>query len=96
MVQIPNKTAAEIVDIDEKTWFTRYPIPQKNVFDRGTKFMAEFSKMFQDDYGLKRKPIRTRNNQSSAIIKQIHQKLEISSANLTFPTSLTTIHGLEF
>ena len=40
MAQITNKTAADIVDITEKTWFTRYPLPQQIVFDRGTKFMA--------------------------------------------------------
>ena len=40
MAQIPNKTAAEIADITEKTWFTRYPLPQRIVFDHGTEFMA--------------------------------------------------------
>ena len=44
MAQISNKTAAEIADIIEKTWFTPYPLPQLIVFDRGTKFMAEFKK----------------------------------------------------
>ena len=42
MAQIPNKTTAEIAGITEKTWFTRYPLPQLIVFDRGTEFMAEF------------------------------------------------------
>ena len=36
MAKIPNKTAVEIVDITEKTWFTRYPLPhilaEKNAF----------------------------------------------------------------
>ena len=68
MAQIPNKTAAEVADVVEKTWFTRYPLPQKIVFDRGTKLMAEFSKMFQNNYGLIRTPITTRNPQSNAII----------------------------
>ena len=75
MEQIPNKTAAEIVDITEKTWFTRYPLPQRIVFDRGTEFMDEFSKMCHNDYGLKRKPITTRNPQSNAIIECIHQTI---------------------
>ena len=75
MAQIPNKTAAEIAYITEKTWFTRYPLPQRIVFDRGTKFVAEFSKMCQNDYGLKRKPITNRNPQSNAIIEQIHQNI---------------------
>ena len=70
MAQITNKTAAEIADIayiDKKTWFTCYPLPQRIVFDRGTEFIAEFSKMCQNDYGLKSKPIKTRNPQSNDI-----------------------------
>ena len=65
MAQIPNKTVAEIADITEKTWFTRYPLPQRIVFDRGTEFIAESYKICQNKYGLKRKPITTRNHQSN-------------------------------
>ena len=75
MAQIPNKTDAEIADITKKTWFTRYPLPQRILFDRSTEFMAEFSKMCHNDYGLKRKPITTRNPQSNAIIERIHQTI---------------------
>ena len=45
------------------------------MFDHGTKFMAEFSKMCHNDYGLKNKPITTRNPQSNSIIKRIHQTI---------------------
>ena len=76
MAQIPNKTAAEIADITEKTWFTRYPLPQRILFDCGTEFMAKFAKMCHNDYGLKRKPITTRNPQSNATIESIHQTIE--------------------
>ena len=75
LAQIPNKTASWIVDITEKTWFTRYPLPQQTVFDRGTRFMVEIAKMYQNDYGLKRKPITTSNSQSNAIIERIHQTI---------------------
>ena len=75
MAQITNKTAAEIADITEKTWFIRYPLPQRIVFDRGTEFMAEFAKMCHNDYVLKRKPIMTRNPQSNAIIELVHQTI---------------------
>ena len=75
MAQIPNKTAAEIADITKKTWFTRYPLQQRIMFDRGTEFMAEFSKMCQNDYGLKRKSITTSNPQSNEIIEKIHQTI---------------------
>ena len=37
--------------------------------------MAEFSKICHNDYGLKRKPITTRNPQSNAIIERIHQTI---------------------
>ena len=75
MAQMPNKTSAEIADIAKKTWFTRYPLPQIILFDRGTEFMDEFSKMCQNEYELKRKSITISNPQSNAITKQIHQKI---------------------
>ena len=75
MAQIPNKTDAEIADTDRKNWFNHSPFPQRIVFDRGTKFMIEFSKMCQSSYGLKSKPITTRNPQSNSIIKRIHQTI---------------------
>ena len=76
MAQIPNKTAAEIADITEKTWFTHYPLPQRIVFDCGTKFMTEFSNMCQND-GIKRKPIKTSNPQSNKSSNGYIKQLEI-------------------
>ena len=63
LAEIPNKKAADIADITEKTWFTCYPLSQQILLDPGTKFMAEFAKMCQNDHGLKKKPITTRNPQ---------------------------------
>ena len=45
------------------------------MFDRGTEFMAEFSQLCHNEYGLKSKPITTRNPQSNAIIERIHQTI---------------------
>jgi transposase InsO family protein len=75
MKQIQNKTAAEVADICETTWFTRHPLPQRITLDRGTEFMAEFAKMAKEDYGLKLKPITTRNPQANAIIERVHQTI---------------------
>ena len=75
MAQIHNKTAAGIADITKKTWFTRYPLQQWIVFDWGTKFMAKFAKMCQNDYGLKRKLISSWNPQSNKMIERIHQTI---------------------
>ena len=70
MAQRPNKIAAEISDINKKNWFTRYPLPQQIMFDRSTKFMSEFAKMCQNEYGLFKKLISTRNSQSNLIVEQ--------------------------
>ena len=51
MAPITNKTAVEVADIAERTWFSRYPLPQQITFDRGTEFMADFVKMIRNDYG---------------------------------------------
>ena len=75
MAKIPNQTDTDISDVTKKTWFTRYPLPQKTVFDRGTEFMAKFVKMCQNNNGLKSKPIKTRNPHSNEIIKRIHQTI---------------------
>ena len=47
--------------------------------------MAEFAKMCHNDYGLKRKPITTKNPKSNAIIERIHQT--IGNIILTFDVS---------
>jgi hypothetical protein len=71
MHQIENKAAAEVADTCGKTWFTRHPLPQRSILNRGTEFMAEFARMVKNDYGLKLKPITTRN----AIIERVHQTI---------------------
>ena len=74
-----------MADITEKFWFTCYQLPQQIVFDCGTGFMDEFSKMCENEYGPKRKPITTRNPHSNTIIKRIHQTIE--NIILTFDVS---------
>ena len=74
--QVPGTKRADVVaNIIEQTWLNRYPWPQKVVLDRGTEFMAEFSKMIQDDYGIKKKTITKRNPQANAIVERVHQTI---------------------
>jgi transposase InsO family protein len=75
MREIPNKEAITIANLVEQTWFTRYPWPSQVIFDRGKEFMGEFTKMVQRDYGIKRKPITTRNPQANSIIERVHQTI---------------------
>jgi hypothetical protein len=75
IMAIENKTALEVANAAETTWFSRYPWPTQIVFDRGTEFMGEFTKMAKRDYGLKTKPITARNPQANAIIERVHQTI---------------------
>jgi hypothetical protein len=70
---IVDKTAINVAQVVETTWLTRYPWPQEITYNRGTEFMAEFATMVEDDYGIKKKPITTRNPQANSIIERIHQ-----------------------
>jgi transposase InsO family protein len=73
--RINSKQAIEVANTVEQTWLTRYPWSQQIVYDQGREFMAEFAEMIEFDYGIKKKPITTRNPQANAIIERIHQTL---------------------
>jgi hypothetical protein len=73
IVPIADKTSMEVANEAELAWFTRYPWPTTIIFDRGSEFMGEFARMCLEDYGLKRKPITTRNPQANAIVERVHQ-----------------------
>ena len=75
MREISNKEAVTIANLVEQTWLTRYPWPTQVIFDRGSEFMGEFACMVQKDYGIKCKPITTRNPQANSIIERIHQTI---------------------
>jgi transposase InsO family protein len=73
---VPGTKRADVVaNIVEQAWLTRYPWPQEVIFDRGTEFMAEFSEMLINDYGIKKKPITKRNPQANAIVERVHQTI---------------------
>ena len=52
--EIKTKRADVIANIVETTWLTRYPWPTQIVLDRGKEFMAEFTTMIINDYGIKK------------------------------------------
>ena len=62
-----------MANIVEQVWLNRCPWPEKVVLDRGGEFMAEFTRMIQDDCGLKKKPITKRNPQANATVERVHQ-----------------------
>ena len=75
IVEVSTKSADVIANTIEQTWLCRYPWPLIVILDRGKEFMAEFSQMIRRDYGLKKKPIMTRNPQANAIVEHVHQTI---------------------
>jgi predicted aspartyl protease len=75
LAEIPAKTADVVMDVLERTWLNRYPRPTTVIMDRGKEFHAEVRKCLQDDYGIVRKLITTRNPQANAILERAHQTL---------------------
>ena len=74
--QVPGTKRADVVsNVVEQAWLNRYPWPQKVILDRGTEFMAEFTKMIELEYGIKKKPITKRNPQANAIVERVHQTI---------------------
>ena len=73
--QYDDKQAITVANIAKEEWFSRYPWPTQVTFDRGSEFIGhEFKKML-NDYGVKKKPITTRNPQANAIVERVHQTI---------------------
>ena len=75
MVSTPQKDAGTVANIVETTWFTRYPLPEELVYDRGSEFLGEFARMIEEDYGIKKRPTTTRNPRANSILERAHQTL---------------------
>jgi hypothetical protein len=60
--ELTNKEAITPANLVEQTWLTCYPIPQILTYDRSTEFMAEFSKMSENDYSIKEKVLQSKTH----------------------------------
>ena len=75
MTAIKTKSADVIANKIEQTWLTKYPWPSQIILDRGTEFMKEVIPMLEQDYGIARRPITTRNPQANAILERAHKTI---------------------
>ena len=55
ITEIKNKTSAEMSQLLDEVWLSRYPRPQNIIFDNGSEFKKDFRYIFED-YGIKPKP----------------------------------------
>ena len=75
IAEIKDKSSFAVAKAAEKRWFMRYPWPSSIILDRGKEFMGDFKRMIAEDFGIKRKPITTRNPQANAMIERAHQTI---------------------
>jgi hypothetical protein len=73
IAEIPKQDSFEAATILEQVWLNRYPWPEQVILDRGKEFMGEIKRMLKEDYGIRRKPITTRNPQANAMVERAHQ-----------------------
>ncbi len=52
IVEVSNKTSAQMSHLLNRVWLNRYPRPRRIIFDNGTEFKKDFRYIFKD-YGIK-------------------------------------------
>ena len=75
IAEIPSKSADDVANVLEQTWFTRYPWPTMVVLDRGKEFRAEVEQTLRDEYNIERRVITTRNPQANSMVERAHQTI---------------------
>jgi len=70
-----DRTASTTAKNFDITWLCRYPRPIRVHHDRGPEFMGdEFQEMLKS-YGIKSKPITSKNPQANAICERVHLEI---------------------
>jgi len=74
-VEIGQKTADATANWLEIHWLARCPWPAETTVDKGREFAREVSETLQNEHGVKRKIIASRNPQSNSMIERCHKTL---------------------
>ena len=74
IAEITNKSAETAALTLDRIWFSRYPRPERCIYDNGSEFLGiEFQEMLES-YGIQPKPTMVKNPQAN-YVEQIHQTL---------------------
>jgi cleavage and polyadenylation specificity factor subunit 1 len=71
----PDKLALTTAESFDRVWLCRYPRPVKVVHDLGPEFTGEEFKEMLLSYGIKPKPITSKNPQANAICERVHLEI---------------------
>jgi len=97
MVEIGQKTANVTANWLESHWLTRHPWPTEMTVDKGREFTREVSETLQNEHGVKRKIITSRNPQAHSMIERCHKTLHnmIHSAQIKDKRDLDSLLGFK-
>ena len=73
MIEVKIKRSDVIANTVETTWLNIYLCPTQIILYRGTEFMAEFTTMVKNDYGITKKLITDSTTQANGIIQRVHK-----------------------
>ncbi len=71
IAECKNNSSAMTSKLLNNYWLSRYPRPNKIIYDNGPEFKKDFKELC-NTYGIKRKPTSIKNPQSNAIIERVH------------------------
>jgi hypothetical protein len=74
IAEVPDtdKTSARISRLFDQVWLSRYPRPQKVLYDNGSEFKKNFQPLIKD-FAVKATCTSIKNPQANAILERIHQ-----------------------
>ena len=76
VAEVPSidKSSARISNLFDDVWLSRYPRPNKVIFDNGSEFKKDFLPLLKD-FRIKPTPTSIKNPQANAAVERLHQVL---------------------
>ena len=92
-----DKSSATVGHLINWTWMSHYPRSQYIIYGNRSEFKLRFETLC-DSFGLKGKPISTKNPQSYAILEQVHQTIMtmLHTADLDMAATITNSDIADF
>jgi transposase InsO family protein len=72
LVRIDNKTSAHVAQHFENLWLSRYPKPNKCIFDQGGEFIGTPFRSLLTQHGIHASPTTSKNATANAICERMH------------------------
>lgn len=72
IAEVKNKTSANISQLLDTVWLSRYPRPQRVVMDNGSEFKKDFLPILKE-YGIKPSKTSIKNPRANGVLERLHQ-----------------------